>query len=180
MCFAYQIFHRLGIRSLYNALHCCPSVGKPGTCRHTWARLRYSSPISGLLCLPHSESREPIQGKLVRNEKRLASLASVYKLDGLKFLRQTVADGGSYLLVLSEGSGCGLLCSWQTSPLCFSRETDAGKAPVQFVFVILSFKLLWGSRSSFFVPLFLGEQVPLDPVDLCGYLRGHIRPLSQG
>lgn len=93
MCFAYQIFHRLGICSLYKALHCCSAVGMPGTCRHTWARLRYSSPISGLLCLLHSESRGPIQGKIVRNEKRLASLGSVYKLDGLKFLRQTVADG---------------------------------------------------------------------------------------
>lgn len=74
MCFAYQIFHRLGICSLYKALHCCSAVGMPGTCRHTWARLRYSSPISGLLCLLHSESRGPIQGKIVRNEKRLAEV----------------------------------------------------------------------------------------------------------
>lgn len=127
MCFAYQIFHRLEICSLYKALHCCSAVGMPGTCWHTWARLRYSSPISGLLCLLHSESRGPIQGKIVRNEKRLASLGSVYKLDGLKFLRQTVADGVRISWYSAKGQAVASCAPGRPLPCASAERQMLGK-----------------------------------------------------
>lgn len=164
----YVAYTKLSIAA--QLLACLVPVGTPGLDLDTV----HPSLGSSAFCIQRAEGPSKVKSSEMRKD-----LLKCLQTGWPQIPQANCCRWGSYLLVLSEGSGCGLLCSWQTSPLCFSGETDAGKAPVQFVFVILSFKLLWGSRSSFFVPLFLGEQVPLDPVDLCGYPRGYIRPLSQ-